>query len=119
MKTSRLLIITAAIIACAAPAASARPAMDPSTARPHKEQASNMASIAAHKEQLSSQQYLASHGQTAESVPLTDGTDTDGQFPIVFVLVGLTLPLALGLAWMVSKPIRTHTRHPRPPASVA
>ena len=50
MKTTRLLIITAAILAIAAPAASARPATDPATARPHVPQASTPASIIAHKE---------------------------------------------------------------------
>ena len=65
MKTSRLLITTAAILAIAAPAASARPAADPANARPHVPQASTPASIIAHKEQLNQQQYLASHSQSA------------------------------------------------------
>jgi hypothetical protein len=123
MKTSRLLLITtaAAILACSAPVASARPAMDPATARPHKAQASNMATIAAHKEQLSTQQYLASHGTSAEAQPLTDrtGTDTDNGFPVAFVLIGLSIPLALGLAAIASKPVRAYAAHRRPPARVA
>ena len=122
MKTSRLLITTAAIIACTVPAASARPAMDPATARPHKVQASTPATIAAHKEELSQQQYLASHSQgSPEVAPLTDrtGTDSDGRFPLAFVLIGLTIPLALGFAAIVAKPVRAYVAHRRPPARVA
>ena len=120
MKTSRLLITTAAIIACAAPAASARPASDPSTARAHQVQASSMASIAAHKEQLSTEQYLASRGQVAEATPLTDRTeDTGGRFPVVFVLIGLSVPLAIGLAMFVAKPVRSYAHNHRRPARVA
>jgi hypothetical protein len=120
MKTSHLIITTAAIIACAAPAASARPAMDPPTARAHQVQASTPASIAAHKEQLSTQQYLASHGTSAKATPLTDRTaDPDGRFPIVFVLIGFSIPLALGLAKVVAKPVRSYAQHRRPPARVA
>lgn len=118
MKTSRLIIITAAILACAAPAASARPASDPAGARPHVERAATAASIAAHHEQLSQQQYLASHGQ-GQTVPLTDATDTDNRFPLVFVLVGLSIPLAIGLASIVAKPVRSYTRNRRSPAGVA
>ena len=122
MKTSRLLILTtAAIIASAAPTASARPAMDPATARPHQVQASTPASIIAHKEQISTEQYLASRGQAAEATPLTDRTqtDSDGRFPLAFVLIGITVPLALGLAMVVSKPVRSYVQHRRPPARVA
>ena len=120
MKTSRLIITTAAILAIAAPAASARPATDPPTARPHQVQASTPASIAAHKEQLSSQQYLASRGQSAESTPLVDRTtETDGRFPIVFVLIGLSIPLALGFAMVAAKPVRSYARSHRSRARVA
>ena len=119
MKTSRIILITAAIIACAAPAASARPVIDP-PARPHVAEPVNSATIAAHHEQLSTQQYMASHGQSAEATPLTDRTeDTDGGFPIAFVLIGLTVPLALGLAMVVAKPIRSYAQHRRSPARVA
>ena len=120
MKTSRLLIITAATIALAAPTASARPAMDPATARPHKAQASTMASIAAHKEQLSTEQYLASRGQAADATPLTDRTSPDGNgFPVVFVLFGLAIPLALIAAKLASKPVRAYARNHRGPARAA
>ena len=122
MKTSRLLIITAATIALAAPtAASARPAMDPATARPHKAQASNMATIAAHKEQLSTEQYLASRGTGPEAQPLTDRTApaSDDRFPIVFVLFGIAIPLALVAAKFASKPVRAYAHSRRSPARVA
>jgi hypothetical protein len=119
MKTSRLITITAAIIACAAPAASARPAIDP-PARPHVAAPVNSATIAAHREQLSTEQYLASRGQSAPATPLTDRTaDTDGRFPTVFVLLGLTIPLGIVLARIASKPVRAYTRHRRRPASAA
>lgn len=121
MKTSRLLITTAAVIAIAAPTASARPAMDPATARPHKPQASTPASIIAHKEQLSTQQYLASHGQSAEATPLTDRTvpASDDSFPTVFVLFGLAIPLAFAVAKVAAKPVRSYAQRRRPPARVA
>jgi len=121
MKTSRLLIITAATIAIAAPTASARPAMDPATARPHKVVATNLATIAAHKEQLSTEQYLASRGQGPEAQPLTDRTApaSDDRFPIVFVLFGIAIPLALVVARLASKPVRAYAHSRRPPARVA
>ena len=121
MKTSRLLIITAATIALAAPTASARPAMDPVTARPHKVQPSNMATIAAHKEQLSTEQYLASRGTGPAAQPLADRTApaSDDRFPIVFVLFGLAIPLALVVAKLAAKPVRAYARNHRGPARVA
>jgi hypothetical protein len=120
MKTTRLLITTAAILAIAAPAASARPAMDPATARPHQVQASTPASIAAHKEQLSTQQYLASRGTSAPATPLADRTDTDNGFPVAFVLLGLTIPLGIGIGMLAARPVRSYVAaHRRPPASAA
>ena len=119
MKTSRLLITTAAIVAIAAPAASARPAMDPATARPHKVQASTLASIAAHKEQLSTEQYLARRGTAAEAQPLADRTTDGDRFPVVFVLFGLAVPLALIVAKIAAKPVRAYVRNHRGPARVA
>ena len=120
MKTSRLLITTAAIVAIAAPAASARPAMDPPTARPHNAQASTPASIIAHKEQLSTEQYLASRGQSAEATPLADRTpETDGRFPVVFVLFGLAITLTLVIAKVAAKPVRAYARNHRGRARVA
>ena len=120
MKTSRLLITTAAILAIAAPAASARPATDPATARQHVPQASTLASIAAHKEQLSTQQYLAGRSQSAPAAPLVDRTDTDNGFPVAFILLGLTIPLGVGLGMLAARPVRTYAAaHRRPPAGVA
>ena len=121
MKTSRLLITTAAVIAIAAPAASARPAMDPSSARPHQPQASTPATIIAHKEQLSAEQYLASGGTSARATPLADRTvDTDNGFPVAFVLLGLTIPLGIGIGVLAARPVRSYlAAHRRPPASAA
>jgi len=120
MKTSRLLITTAAILAIAAPAASARPATDPATARQHVPQASTLASIAAHKEQLSTQQYLAGRSQSAPAAPLVDRTDTDNGFPVAFILLGLTIPLGVGLGMLAARPVRSYVAaHRRPPAGVA
>jgi hypothetical protein len=117
MKTSRILIIisTVAALALSAPAANARPAADPAGARTSVPHAVSPASIALHHEQMSEQQYLASHGTGAPAEPLVDGTDTDNQFPVVFVLVGLSIPLAIGLGAIVARPFR----HRRRPASVA
>jgi hypothetical protein len=120
MKTSRLLITIAAAAAlmCAAPAANARPAMDPPGARTAVPKPATPASIALHHEQMSQQQYLASHGTGAAAEPLTDATDTDNRFPLVFVIVGLSIPLAIGLATLVARPVRA-ARHRRSPTSVA
>ena len=103
MKTARLIILTAAIIACAAPAASARPAIDPPA---RAAEPVNSASIAAHHEQLSTDQYLASHGRSVEATPLTDrtGSGSDGRFPVAFVLIGIAIPLALGFAASAAVP---------------
>ena len=121
MKTSHLLITTAAILAIAAPAASARPAMDLPNSRPYKVQASTPASIIAHKEQISTEQYLASRGQAAPARPLTDRTvpASDDRFPIVFVLFGLAIPLALVAAKLAAKPVRAYARSHRGRARVA
>jgi hypothetical protein len=120
MKTSRLLITTAAILAIAAPSAAASPAGDPATARPHVPQASTPASIIAHKEELTQQQYLASRSQSAPATPLADRTDTDNGFPVAFVLLGLTIPLGIGLGMLAARPVRTYVAaHRRPPAGVA
>lgn len=118
MKISRPLIIisTAVALMCAAPAANARPAMDPVGAHTSVPKAATPASIALHHEELSQQQYLASHGTGAPAAePLTDGTGTDNQFPLVFVLVGLSIPFAIGLATIAARPFR----HRRRPAGVA
>ena len=120
MKTSHLIITTAAILAIAAPAASASPATDPTTARPHQPQASTPASLIAHKEPLSQQQSLASRSQAAPATPLADRTDTDNGFPVAFVLLGLTIPLGIGLGMLAARPVRTYAAaHRRPPAGVA
>jgi hypothetical protein len=120
VKTSRLIILitTVAVLACGAPTASARPAADPANARPHVERATTAASIAAHHEQISEQQYVASHGQS-EPVALTNATDTDSQFPLVFVLVGLSISLGIAIASILARPVRSYVRRRRPPASVA
>jgi hypothetical protein len=111
MKTTRLLIITTAVIlACAAPVAGARPASDPAGVRTSVPKPATPASIALHHERMSEQQYLASHGAGAPAEPLTDGTDTDSRFPLVFVLVGLSIPLGIGVARIVARPVRAYAR---------
>ena len=119
MKTSRLILISAAVLAIAAPAASASPATDPATARPHKAQASTPASIAAHKEQLSTEQYLASRGTSERAAPLVDRTATDDGFPVAFVLIGLVVPLAIGLTALLARPVRSYAQRHRSPARIA
>ncbi len=117
MKTSRLIPITAALLALAVPAASASPASDPAAAQASKPTASTPASIAAHHEQMSAQQYVASH-RPSQVTPLRDRTTPDGRFPIAFVLVGLTIPLGIALARVVAKPALAYHRR-RSPAGVA
>jgi membrane protein insertase Oxa1/YidC/SpoIIIJ len=119
MKTSRIISITAALFALAASTASARPAGDPQGSHASPATASTSASIAAHHEQMSAQQYLASHGQSAPT-PQSDRTETDtgGGLPIVFVLIGVTVPLGLALASLAARPVRAYARR-RHPAGVA
>ena len=96
MKTSRLLITTAAILAIAAPAASARPAQDPATARPHKPQASTRATIIATRSSSSTQQYLAGRSQSAPATPRAARTVTDDGFPVWVARLGTTIRLGIG-----------------------
>jgi hypothetical protein len=118
MKTSRLILITATIVALAAPTASARPVSDPAPTHAAQPTAATGASIAAHHEQISDEQWQRS--QTASpAAPLTDRTTNDGRFPLVFVLVGLTVPLALALAAFAAKPVLAYSRRHRAPTHVA
>ena len=117
MKTSHLIPITAALFALAVPAASASPASDPAGAQASKPTASTPASIVAHHEQMSAQQYAASHRQS-QATSLQDRTTPDGHFPVVFVLIGLTIPLGIALARVVAKPALAYRRR-RSPAGVA
>ena len=117
MKTSHLIALTATIVACTATTASARPALEPPGNQAFKPSAVTSGSIAAHHEQISNEQWQRSQAQPAPA-PLTDRTATDDGFPLVLVLVGVTVPLALlGLA--VGKPVLAYGRHRRHPTSVA
>ena len=120
MTTSRLLIITATAFALAAPTASASPAADPATARPHQPQASNPASIIAHKDQYASEQFTANQRSSAKATALTDRTQgSDDSFPTVFVLFGIAIPLTLAVAMIAAKPVRAYAHSRRGPARVA
>ena len=118
MKTSRLILITATIVALAAPTASARPASEPSPSQAARLTASTPASIAAHHEQISAAQWQRSQA-ASPAAPLTDRTANDGRIPLVFVLVGLTIPLGLALAAFVANPVLAFSRRRRAPTGVA
>jgi hypothetical protein len=116
MKTSHLIALTATIVACTAATASARPADEPPGSQASKPSAATSASIAAHREQISNEQWQRSQAQPAP-VRLTDRTSTDTGFPLVLVLAGAAVPLAL--AFLVGRPILGHARHRHHPTGVA
>lgn len=117
MKTSRLIALTATIVAFAAPTASARPLSDPPGSHTSKPTAPTSASIAAHRDQLSTEQWQRT--QVASPVtPLEDRTG-DGGFPVAYVLIGLTVPLGFALLRFVGKPALAHNRRRRAPTRIA
>jgi hypothetical protein len=116
MKTSHLIALTATIVACTAATASARPAVEPPGSQASKPAAVTAGAIAAHREQISNEQWQRSQAQPAPA-PLTDGTAPDSGFPLVLVLLGVTVPL--GLAFLVGRPILGYARHRHHPTTVA
>ena len=114
MKTSHLIALTATIVACSAATASARPVVDPPASEPAPVTAGSMA---AHRQQMSDEQWQRSNAQPAPA-PMTDRTATDDGFPLVLVLIGVTVPLGL-LIVAISKPALSYRRHRRHPTSVA
>ena len=119
MKTSRLLITTAAILAIAAPAASAaRPWTPPPPGRTSRRRRPRRPSSPTRSSSAPSS--TSSRGQGAEATPLTDRTGTDNGFPVGFVLLGLTIPLGIGIGMLAGRPVRSYVAaHRRPPASAA
>jgi hypothetical protein len=120
MKTSHLIALTATIVACTAATASARPAVEAPGSQSSKPSAATSASIAAHREQISNEQWQRSQAQPAPALapaPLTDRTAPDSGFPLVLVLLGVTVPL--GLAFLVGRPMLGYARHRRHPTGVA
>ena len=116
MKTTHLIALTATIVACTAATASARPAVEPPGSQAPKPSAATSASIATHREQISNEQWQHSQAQPAPA-PLTDRTAADTGFPLVLVLLGVTVPL--GLAFLVGRPILGCARHRHHPTSIA
>jgi hypothetical protein len=114
MKTTHLIALTATIVACTAATASARPAVEPPASDASKASVTTSASIAAHRERISNEQW---HRSQAQPAPLTDRTATDSGFPLVLVLLGITVPL--GLAFLVGRPILGYARHRHHPTTVA
>lgn len=91
--TQRLILITAAVLAIAAPTASARPAAEQpgGWSTPAAAQKSDHATIAAHHDRITQEQWEAA--AAAPEVALVDGTsDNGGGFP-----TGLVLLLAVGV----------------------
>jgi hypothetical protein len=116
MKTTHLIALTATIVACTAATASARPAVEPPGSQASQPPTATSASIAAHREQISNDQWQRNQAQPA-AAPLTDGTSNDTGFPLVLVLLGVTVPL--GLAFLVGRPILGYARHRHHPTGVA
>ena len=117
MKTSRLIALTATIVACTAATASARPAVEPPGSQASKPSAATPASIAAHREQISNEQWQRNQAQPAPA-PLTDRTATHDGLPLGLVLISVTVPLGL-LIVAIGKPVLSYGRHRRHPTSVA
>ena len=116
MKTTHLIALTATIVACTAATASARPAVEASGSQTSKPSAATSASIATHREKISNEQWQRNQAQPA-AAPLTDDTGTESGFPLVLVLLGVTVPL--GLAFLVGRPMLGYARHRHHPTSVA
>jgi hypothetical protein len=91
--TQRLILISVAVLAIAAPTASARPAGEQpgGWSKPAAVQKSDHSTIAAHHDRITQQQWEAAAAQP--EAPLVDGTSDDGgRFP-----TGLVLLLAAGV----------------------
>ena len=106
MKTTqRLILITAAVLAIAAPTASARPAGEQpgGWSKPATVQKSDHGTIAAHHDRITQQQWDAA--AAAPEVPLVDGSSDDGgHFPTGLVLLlAIGVPLGLVLLHAVAK----------------
>jgi len=113
MKTSRIITLTATIVACTAATASARPAVDPPASSPAPVTAGSMA---AHREQVRNEQWQRSQAQPAPApAPLTDRTATDDGLPLGLFLIGATGLLIVA----IGKPVLSYGRHRRHPTSVA
>lgn len=100
MKTSHLLILSAAIFVFAAPAATARPVTEP--ALRHGADAPAVvhhgpAGIAAHHERVATEQWQRRQLQPGETL-LVDRTGTDEKTPALIVTSVIALTLALVLA---------------------
>jgi hypothetical protein len=116
MKTTHLIALTATIVACTAATASARPAVEPPGSQASKPSAATSASIATHREQISNEQWQRSQTQPAPASPADPAAPETG-FPLVLVLLGVTVPL--GLAFLVGRPILGYARHRQHPTGVA
>jgi hypothetical protein len=113
MKTTQLIAVTAALVACAAPPASARPAIDPPAP---KRCVAGPACMAAHREKLSDEQWQRSQDPPA-AVPLEDRT-TDGRLPLVLAGTGVSIALGIVLLQVVGKSVLVHGRRRRSRARV-
>jgi hypothetical protein len=117
MKTTHLIALTATIVACTAATASARPAVEPPGSQASKPSAVTSGSIAAHREQISNEQWQRSQAQPGAAPP-TNTTASDDGFPLVLVLIGLSVALGLVLL-KAGKPMLAYSRHRRHPTGVA
>jgi len=98
--TQRLILITAAVLAIAAPTASARPAGEQpgGWSKPATAQKSDHSTIAAHHDRITQQQWEAAAAEP--EVALVDGTsDNGGHFPTGLVLL-LVVGVPLGVVLM-------------------
>jgi len=117
MKTSRLIALTATIVACTAPTASARPADEPPAGQASEPTPVTAGSRAAYSEQMRNEQWQRSQAQPAPA-PLTDRTATDDGLPLGLVLIGVTASLAF-LIVAIGKPALSYRRQRHHPTTLA
>jgi hypothetical protein len=105
MNIQRILTTTAAVLAIAAPVASARPAVDSGHAgRAAQVQTSNYATMATHHDQVSNAQWQRAQAQP--ETPLTaDTPDTGGRFPLPLVAIAIGVTLGIVLLQFVGKQV--------------
>lgn len=109
MQIRRLIAVTAAALACVAPAASARPIdLAPQTSPPRVE--TNYATMAAHRDTVSSQQLQQAASTTPK--PIVDDTGAGSDFPAVALVAGLAL-FSLLAAQLIGKSVVRHRRRTR------
>ena len=114
MKTTQLIAVTAALVACAAPPASARPSIDPPAPSAC---VAGLACLAAHREKLTDEQWQRSQAPPA-AIALEDRTTADGRLPLLLAGTGVSIALGIVLLQVVGRSVLVHGRRRRSRARV-